>query len=172
MSQLTNPLQTTQARARLGHAAVNTPDLDRFRRFYEDVLGLRLVVVHHPSQMSFRRVGAFTDGDGETVVLLAFEVPGYQTGLPDDLIGRRGRVDHVAFHAATRAAFDELVSRLIDAGATSGEITPLGPVRTVFFVDPDGAHHNLQTGDPDWRPGPSAEVIDPDLLATLLASFR
>ena len=30
--------------ASVDHIAVNTPDLDRFRRFYEGVLGLRILV--------------------------------------------------------------------------------------------------------------------------------
>lgn len=155
------------ARVRLGHAAVNTPDLDRFRRFYEDVLGLRLVLVDHPTAAPFRRLGAFTDRNGTSIVLLAFEVPGYSSGLADDVIGRRGRIDHIAFNAAGDAEFDELVERLIDVGATSGSVTDLGPVRSVLFVDPDGAHHNLQIMQPQWHPAASAEVIDADVLTRL-----
>lgn len=158
---------TARARVRLGHAAVNTPDLDRFRRFYEDVLGLRLVAVNHPTGAPFRRLGAFTDRDGESMVLLAFEVPGYASGLADDVIGRRGRLDHIAFYAAEDDEFDEIVERLVDAGASSGAVDLLGPVRSVLFVDPDGAHHNLQITDSSWRPGPEAEVIDAELLARL-----
>jgi len=166
---MTNPTphHSTMARSRLGHAAVNTPDLDRFRRFYEDVLGLRLVVVNHPEQAPFRRLGAFADGDGRSMVLLAFEVPGYESGALDDQMGRRGRVDHIAFMAADEAEFDEIVGRLVDAGASSGEVSLLGPVRSVLFVDPDGAHHNLQIMNPEWQPEPTAEVIDPALLDAL-----
>jgi len=155
------------ARASLGHVAVNTPDLDRFQRFYEDVLGLRLVVIDHPTGAPFRRLGAFTDRDGDSMVLLAFEIPGYSTGLADDVIGRRGRLDHIAFQAADDAQFAELIERLVDVGASSGTVTELGPVRSVLFLDPDGAHHNLQVIDPHWHPGPSAEVIDAELLSHL-----
>ncbi len=167
MSQHQNTPPTTAA-CRLGLAAVNTPDLDRFRRFYEDVLGLRMVVVNHPSGAPFRRLGAFTDGDRRTAVILAFEVPGYQSGLPDDVIGRRGRIDHLAFNAANEVEFDEIINRLVDAGASTGEVTPLGPVRSVLFIDPDGAHHNLQIPDPSWQPDHTAEVIDTDLLTAVL----
>lgn len=158
---------TARARARLGHVGVHTPDLDRFRRFYEDVLGLRLVAVDHPTGAPFRRMGAFTDRDGESTALLVFEIPGYSSGLADDVIGRRGRLDHIAFAAADDAEFDEIVERLVDAGASSGTVDDLGPVRSVLFVDPDGAHHNLQVVVPGWRPGPGAEVVDADLLAGL-----
>ena len=85
---------TARARARLGHVGVHTPDLDRFRRFYEDVLGLRLVAVDHPTGAPFRRMGAFTDRDGESTALLVFEIPGYSSGLADDVIGRRGARPH------------------------------------------------------------------------------
>lgn len=159
---------TTIARSRLGHAAVNTPDLDRFRRFYEDVIGLRLVVISHPVGAPFRRLGAFTDRDGHTVVLLAFEVPGYESGVPDDVIGRRGRIDHIAFLAANQSEFDEIVARLVDAGASSGEVGLLGPVKSILFVDPDGAHHNLQIMNTSWQPDSTDEVVDRGLLDTLL----
>jgi catechol 2,3-dioxygenase-like lactoylglutathione lyase family enzyme len=163
---------TPAARAcvKVGHTAVNTPDLDRFRRFYEDVLGLRLVVVNHATGAPFRRLGAFTDRDGESMVLLAFEVPGYASGLADDVIGRRGRLDHLAFYAADDTEFEEIIERLVDAGASSGTVTVLGPVRSVLFVDPDGAHHNLQITEPGWRPDQTAEVIDAGLLARLQGS--
>lgn len=71
------------------------------------------------------------------------------------------------FAAADDAEFDEVVERLVDAGASSGTVDDLGPVRSVLFVDPDGAHHNLQVVVPGWRPGPGAEVVDADLLAGL-----
>jgi catechol 2,3-dioxygenase-like lactoylglutathione lyase family enzyme len=170
MTEQANAAVTTTARSRLGHVAIDTPDLDRFRRFYEDVLGLRLLVVDHPTRAPFRRLGAFTDGDRQSVVVLACEVPGYQSGLPDDVIGRRSRVDHLAFFAAGDREFDEIVGQLVDAGASSGEIAAFGPVRSVLFVDPDGGHHNLQIHDPSWRPESTVEIVDPDLLAAVLSS--
>jgi catechol 2,3-dioxygenase-like lactoylglutathione lyase family enzyme len=159
----------TWARVRCGHTAVNTPDLDRFRRFYEDVLGLQLVVVHHPTGAPFRRLGAFTDRDARSMVLLAFEVPGYTSGLPEDVIGRRGRLDHLAFYAANDDEFHEVLERLVDAGACSGRVDDLGPVRSALFIDPDGAHHNLQTSQPGWQPDASVEVVDDELIARLMA---
>lgn len=163
---------TTEGRARVhfGHAAVNTPDLDRFRRFYEDVLGLRLAVTEHPDGAPFRRMGVFTDRLGQSAVLLVFEVPGYDSGLPEAETGRRGRIDHLAFEAADDAGFAEITTRLVEAGASSGEVSVLGPVRSVVFVDPDGGHRNLQVTVPGWRPAPDADVPDPDLLAALLTA--
>ncbi len=154
---------------RLGHAAVITTDLDRFRRFYEDVVGLRLVTIDEHEGAPFRRVGAFADSAGRSLSLLVFEIPGYNSGLPDDLIGRRGRVDHLAFLADDEDQFAAGVLRLVDAGATSGRVDDIGPVRSVLFTDPDGGCHNLQVAQPGYRPGPNAIVPDPGLLAELLS---
>lgn len=148
---------------RVGHAAVITADLDRFRRFYEDVLGLRVVLVDHPDGMPFRRLAAMTDGAADCVRLLVFEVPGYVSGLPDDVVGRRGRIDHLGFHVSDPLAFDILVRRLVEVGASSGEVGDLGPMRSILFVDPDGAHHNLQTPDLAWSPPRSTDIPDPHL---------
>ena len=157
------------AHSRLGHAGVITPDLERFRRFYEDVLGLRLAIVDAVSELPCRRLGAFTDRDGAAIVILALEMPGYRSGLSDDVLGRRGRIDHIAFSAADNE-FDEIVGRLVDAGASSGVVTPLGPVRSVRFVDPDGAHHHLL--DPVWRPDATADMADADVATTPPSSVR
>lgn len=148
---------------RVGHAAVITADLDRFRRFYEDVLGLRLVLLDHPDGMPFRRLASMTDAAADSIRLLVFEVPGYVSGMPDDVIGRRGRIDHLAFHVSDPIQFDAVVRRLVEAGASSGEVASLGPVRSILFVDPDGAHHNLQTPDLAWSPPRSTDIPDPHL---------
>jgi catechol 2,3-dioxygenase-like lactoylglutathione lyase family enzyme len=158
-----------RARVSFGHAAVNTPDLDRFRRFYEDVLGLRLVTVNSPEDAPFRRIGAFTDRRGLSMGLLVFEVPGYTSGLPQDQMGRRGRIDHLTFEAANDADFTEILHRLVEAGASSGEVTPLGPVSSALFVDPDGGHGNLQVTNPAWRPEAGTEIYTPDLIEALVA---
>ena len=147
----------------VGHAAVITADLDRFRRFYEDVLGLRTLLVDHPDGMPFRRLASMTDAAADRIRMLVFEIPGYGSGLPDDVIGRRGRIDHLTFVVADPSEFETVVHRLVEVGASSGEIGALGPVRSVLFVDPDGAHHNVQTPDPDWSPPRSTEILDAQL---------
>lgn len=154
----------TTAAVRLGHAAIMTPDLDRARRFFEDVLGLRTLVVEHPQGAPFRRLAVLTDAAAASAMLLLFEVPGYDSGLPDDLIGRRGRIDHLSFVVSDDAEFAVVVQRLVDAGASSGVVEELGPSRSVLFVDPDGSHHNLQVGLSRWQPAASTDVLDADLL--------
>ncbi len=142
----------------LGHPAVITPDLDRFRRFYEDVIGLRLVAIHHPSRAAYRRVGSFTDATGAAVVLVAYEIPRHRTDLADDLLGRHGRIDHLVFVVDDVDALTAAAGRLIDAGASSGAI---GPLHSLEFVDPDGAHHVVQVAGEMLQPAPHIEFIAP-----------
>ncbi len=158
-----------QPHVSLGHVAMFTADLDRARRFYEDVVGLRTLIVEHPQGAAHRRTAAMSDSAGESVVLLLFEVPGYQSGLPDDVVGRRGRLDHVSFRTATPREFQQVVDRLVAAGASSGRVVETGPSRSVLFIDPDGGHHHVQTVNPSWLPAPSSDVIDRAALERTLA---
>ncbi|MFV0308153.1 MAG: VOC family protein [Desertimonas sp.] len=73
----TTPVRPTAA---FGHVSWLTADLDRFRRFYEDVFGFRTVTIEHPDQMPYRRLASLTDAAGEAVRILAFEVPGVRLG--------------------------------------------------------------------------------------------
>lgn len=162
-------MSTTGPSVRVGHAALITPDLERARRFYEDVVGLRTVLVEHPHGAAYRRLAALADAAGTSAVLFLLEVPGYESGVADDLVGRRGRVDHLGF-AVAASEFDTLVGRLVDAGATSGRVDAIGPARAVMFVDPDGGHHHAVTTTAHWRPAPSTDVVDEDLVARVFGT--
>ena len=50
----------------------------------------------------------------------------------------RGRLDHFGFTVVDQAALRSVRDRLLAAGATSGDIRPLGPMLSVRFQDPDG----------------------------------
>jgi len=150
-----------------GHVSLLTADLDRFRRFYEDVFGFRTVLIEHPDGMPFRRLATLTDAPGDAVRILAFEVPGYVSGLPDDVIGRRGRLDHLALVTDDADEFAVVAQRLVELGASSGDISELGPMRSLLFVDPDGGHHNLQTPNAAWTPSRTTEITDPVLWQQL-----
>lgn len=146
-----------------GHVSMFTADLDRFRRFYEDVLGMRTVAIDHADQQPFRRSAELTDAACEATRLVVREVPGYTSGLPDDVTGRRGRLDELTFHMSDGEEFERAVRRLVEHGASSGEISSFGPVRSVLFVDPDGGHHHLETPRRNWAPSRSIEIVDDHL---------
>ncbi len=50
----------------------------------------------------------------------------------------RGRLDHSGLQAASEESFETIRQRLIDHGASDGEVNDFGAVRSVFFRDPDG----------------------------------
>lgn len=116
------------------HVAVITEDLDRFIDFYREVFeaevdfdldedGLRHAMV---------RLGA-------GFALHPFQLPGgspHAAGSP--AMFDRGHLDHLALDVADQATFEDLRARLVEAGASNGDVTDFGRVRSVSFVDPDG----------------------------------
>lgn len=142
----------------LGHVHVVTADLDRFARFYEHAIGLRLVAVDHAPHDGAGRLGVFADARGVAVV--ATEQPDFDLeGEPD------GGSAIVAFDADADE-FDTAVDRLVEAGASNGERTSDGPTQTVTFFDPDGRACRLCRPDPGWTPPASVDVIACSVFGT------
>ncbi|HEY8546134.1 MAG TPA: VOC family protein [Acidimicrobiales bacterium] len=159
----------------IGHVAVLTPDLDRFRAFYEDVIGLRTAVVLRMTEPPGYRHALLSVTD--TSLLHAVEVPGYDPvaeGL-DHGLGRRGRLDHLAFHVADADDLAAVRDRLVAVGASDGTVTSHGTLLSVFFRDPDGLEAEVTTANPDWDPSRDThdellEEPDPTLYARLVAA--
>lgn len=134
------------------HIALLTSDLDRLIVFYGRVFDARVIGDREDSGRRHALIAI-----GEHMVLHAFEVPA------DRVPGRqamfeRGRLDHLAFDAASRDAFLEIRRRLIaeDAHATeNGLVTDMGgSVWSISFHDPDG-----MWGEVMWMP-PGARFDD------------
>jgi catechol 2,3-dioxygenase-like lactoylglutathione lyase family enzyme len=161
--------------AGVSHIALNTADLDRFRRFYEGVLGLHMVVVARLPHEPFVRHAILAVDD--VLVVHVFEVPGYDPaadGLRGD-IGHRGRIDHFGFAVPDRAALDAVAARLAAAGASTGEVRELGPFWSVYAEDPDGLAFEVTCPIPGLAPestldGPIEELGDPDFLRRTVAA--
>jgi catechol 2,3-dioxygenase-like lactoylglutathione lyase family enzyme len=162
----------------IGHIAINTADLDRFRRFYDEVFGIRASIVLQMDQApGFRH--AFFPIDDRTEIHV-FEVPGYDPAAQGftDVIGQRGRIDHFGLAFASEAEFEAARGRLVAAGATDGAVTDFGPLRSVYFEDPDGMPCEVtvvvEGYDPAAMPGEQVvEVVDPhwfDRLRNSLAT--
>lgn len=160
----------------IGHVALNTADLDRFRRFYDEVLGIRAsVVLRMDHEPGYRH--AFFNVDDRTH-LHVFEVPGYD---PTDhgftaVIGQRGRVDHFGFAVGSDAEFEAARRRLVAAGASDGTVTDFGPIRSVYFEDPDGLPCEVTVAvagyDPAAMPREQiVEVADPHWFERLRRSM-
>lgn len=149
----------------VSHVAVITGDLDRFRAFYEDVIGLRTTVVFGAAPGHVREA-VLVVGSGAPM-LQVFEITGYDPaaqGLSSAMF-ERGRLDHLGFTVPDRAALAAIRDRLLAADASSGDIRPLGPMLSLRFADPDGLQGEIncyndafdQTAVRD-----EDEIVDPD----------
>lgn len=143
----------------VNHIAVVTPDLDGYRAFYEGVLGLDTALVLAPGRGDGRQAVVFA-GD---VVLHVFEA-----GRPAPRAGaamlRRGRLDHLGFTVRDEAELAVLRRRLMDAGASSGDVRPLGWLLSLRYLDPDGFEGEINCLNPRFDPSSlrdEDEVLDP-----------
>jgi hypothetical protein len=68
----------------------------------------------------------------------------------------RGRIDHFALNVASSEAFESLRSRLVERGASDGEVTDFGVLRVLTFTDPDG--HTAELGH--WVGGNDPSSLD------------
>jgi predicted lactoylglutathione lyase len=70
----------------------------------------------------------------------------------------RGRVDHLALNVEDHDDFERLGRRLVEVGASTGEVTDFGAILSIGFEDPDGLACELC-----WmRPSATlADAIDP-----------
>jgi catechol 2,3-dioxygenase-like lactoylglutathione lyase family enzyme len=147
----------------ISHVAVVTADLDGFRAFYQDTIGLETEVVHGP-RSGHGRQAVLVAGDA---TLHVFEVEGYDPaarGLRPTMF-ERGRLDHFGFSVRDEAELVEVRDRLVEADASGGDIRRLGPMLSVRFHDPDGFEGEINCPDPAYDPSTArgeTEVVAPD----------
>jgi catechol 2,3-dioxygenase-like lactoylglutathione lyase family enzyme len=138
------------------HIAVLTADLDRLVDFYQRIFGARVlhtieVRPDHP------RMAAIEVGEGAH--LGAFEVTPEQIVGDRARAGRRGPIDHFGLSVDSVERLEALRDRLVEAGASPGEITDFGTALSVFFRDPDGAELEVCYHKPDREtPGAAASI--------------
>lgn len=149
----------------ISHIAMVTADLDGFRGFYEDIIGLDTLLVLGP-EPGHGRHAILSAG---STVLHVFEVDGYDPatqGIGTQMFGR-GRLDHLGFAVNDEAALREVGDRLVAVDASDGGIRPLGPVLSVRYRDPDGFEGEINCFNPQFDPTTLAhqdEVVDPGWL--------
>ena len=147
----------------VSHIAVVTGDLNGFRAFYEDTLGLETTIVFGAGP-GHARQAVIVAGD---VMLHVFEVVGYDPAAHGSVpaMFERGRLDHLGFAVADAAALIALRDRLLAVGASSGDIRRLGPMLSVRFHDPDGFEGEINCLDPTYDPSTvrdEDEIVDPN----------
>lgn len=141
----------TSAVTAVGQIAINTSDLNRFRTFYEGLLGLPHVITLRMAHPPHLRYGVFAVGPDSA--LLAFEVPGYDPAADGFGVemGHRGRINHFALRV-DESGFADVRDRLVAAGASDGAVTALGPFHSVLFRDPDGLEGNIISPNRSFDP--------------------
>jgi catechol 2,3-dioxygenase-like lactoylglutathione lyase family enzyme len=134
------------------HVAVISKDADRLLEFYGAVFGATksVEIVDGPPDDRFRLMIIDVGPHSELNVFEMRTSPEADRQTP--MFGR-GRLDHLALHAADIDAFEEIRRRLIDRGAADEFVTDFGKVFSVFFTDPDGLECEVCVLNPDWVPG-------------------
>lgn len=133
----------------VNHVAVMTNDSDRLHAFYRDMFDATIshdMNVAPGMRLSMIDLGPHTE-------LNVFQIDGNHEADRQTPMFGRGRLDHMALHAASIDAFDVIRGRLVSYGATDGFVTDFGPVLSLFFTDPDGLEGEVCVGNPDAKPG-------------------
>ncbi len=120
----------------VNHIAWISADVARLGRFYAEVFEADVGPTRPHGQepgetMTVIRIGPHTE-------LNVFTIEGNTEPERQTPMWGRGRIDHVGLQAASEAAFATIAQRLVDAGASDGTVNHFGPVRSLFFRDPDG----------------------------------
>jgi catechol 2,3-dioxygenase-like lactoylglutathione lyase family enzyme len=97
-------------------------------------------------RLTFIDIGPFQE-------LNVFEIEGNAEADHQVPMFGRGRIDHLALHAASLEAFETTRDRLMARGAADDFVTDFGRILSVFFRDPDGLECELCVENPDAVPG-------------------
>ena len=133
------------ATSAFAHVRLTVTDLERSRRFYDDVFGLPVAFQLPP------------DADAATREQLSFLFGGVIYQLGDSLLGLRPvaddgfdedrtGLDHVSFRVGSRADLDDAVALLDGLGIAHGGVKDIGVASILEFRDPDGIALELYAG--------------------------
>jgi catechol 2,3-dioxygenase-like lactoylglutathione lyase family enzyme len=124
--------------AGLNHVAILTADLDRFIEFYTRVFDLKLVFSEETP--AFRHAILRISGQAW---LHPAQVKGNPHAAAVPHMFDRGHLDHIALTASSPVDFEGLRRRLVEQGASNGEVEDMGAFRATWFKDPDGMRGEL-----------------------------
>ena len=121
----------------INHLALITSDMDATVRFYQGVLGARLVATigtpdfrHYFFEFGAQNTVAFFEY--ANVALETFAKP---AGVPDP---RAVQFDHLSFNLPDEEALLALRDRLKSAECEVTDVVDHGFIRSIYFTDPDG----------------------------------
>ena len=121
----------------INHLALVTTDMDRTVRFYQGVLGARLVATI--GTPAFRHY-FFEFGPEQTVAFFEYrdaEIEPFAkpAGVPDR---RAVQFDHLSFNLPDEHALEALQQRLKEHGCEVTEVVDHQIMRSIYFTDPNG----------------------------------
>ena len=125
------------------HVALETNDMEATVRFYNDVLGMKLVrTLRTPDN---RRHYFFDSGRGNYFAFFD------GARLPGE--GETQRLNHMSINIDSEQEFDGIYQRLKDHGVGVTDIIGRDYGRTFYFPDPNGIRLQieLQTEHTDWN---------------------
>lgn len=120
----------------INHVAVITKDVEGLKEFYAGVFDAEIGPTNPHGEngdetMTNIRIGPHT-------ALNVFTIEGNAEPERQTPMWGRGRLDHFGLQAACREAFDVIVGRLVERGASDGTVNDFGSMLSVFFRSPDG----------------------------------
>jgi catechol 2,3-dioxygenase-like lactoylglutathione lyase family enzyme len=120
----------------INHIALISKDIDALREFYRAVFDAEVGATEPHGErgdetMTTIRIGPHTE-------LNVFTIDGNLEPDRQKPMWGRGRLDHFGLQAASAESFETIRQRLVDHGASDGEVNDFGAVRSLFFRDPDG----------------------------------
>jgi catechol 2,3-dioxygenase-like lactoylglutathione lyase family enzyme len=134
------------------HVAVLTNDTARLHAFYREVFDAEVLFTgpepgnDEPVQMSILKVGPHSE-------INVFQIDGNTEADHQTPMFGRGRIDHLAVHAASIESFETIRDRLMARQAADDFVTDFGPILSLFFRDPDGLECEVCVENPDAQPG-------------------
>jgi catechol 2,3-dioxygenase-like lactoylglutathione lyase family enzyme len=157
---MTSPAEPPRWRG-VNHLALVTKDMDSTVRFYDGVLGMRLVATTMAGPM---RHYFFEIGPQNTIAFFEWpDAPYFEkpAGIPDPVAGQ---FDHLSFNVPDEEALLALRKRILDAGSEVTDIVDHGFIHSIYFHDNNGialeASHWVTDGT-----GRPADYDDPALFA-------
>jgi catechol 2,3-dioxygenase-like lactoylglutathione lyase family enzyme len=120
----------------INHIALISKDIDALRAFYSEVFDAEVGPTrphrdHGDETMTTIRIGPHSE-------LNVFTIEGNPEPDRQKPMWGRGRLDHFGLQAASAEGFETIRQRLVEHGASDGEVNDFGSVRSLFFRDPDG----------------------------------
>jgi catechol 2,3-dioxygenase-like lactoylglutathione lyase family enzyme len=122
------------------HVSTASADVDRLAEFYQRIFGLDPLPGFPLTGGDGRKIVLIPLPNGTTLQATEVALPAAPELLnpPAAVFYGTARFDHASFLATDPASFDELLSRLVADGASTGDVRTFGTQRFFAFTDPDG----------------------------------